>query len=215
MQVKNEGLSMAREGRMLAYSLAAGASAVAAGSADGAIVYSGLQNIPVGQYASQDLFIDGDPYTDIKLKNYVFGGGNYQGATVSGYPGQLVGFTTGLTYATALNAGDAIDAGTVGPSFFGGLAYGANNPDAQFNNATDAYIGLSFPIGGNAPQFLHYAWIRVDIDNASGTFVIKDWAYEDQAGVGIAAGAVPEPGALSLLAAGATGLLAMRRRKQA
>ncbi|TWT77115.1 PEP-CTERM motif protein [Posidoniimonas polymericola] len=196
--------------KRVAYSAAAGAAALAATTADAQISYSGVQDLAIGQFSSQSLNIDGDAYNDILLKNYVFGGGNYQGATVAYAPGQLVGFTTGLTYATALSAGDPIDGSTVGPSFFGGLAYGAVNPDAQFNNATDAYIGLSFPSGPDT----YYGWIRVTIDNAAGTFVVNDWAYNTVSGAGIAAGQTPEPGTLGLLAAGAAGLAAARRRRQ-
>ena len=209
-----KGPSLAREGRMLAYSLAAGASAVGLGAADAtaAIQYSGIYNIAVGQGFSFNLDLDAAGATpDVLLKNYVNGGGNYQGATVNYFPGQLVGFNNGLSYVSALNAGDTIDAGTVGPTFFGSMSYGANNPNGEFDNVTDAYIGLSFPIAGQT----HFGWVRVDVDNAAGTFLVKDWAYEDVAGVGIAAGAVPEPGALSLLAAGAAGVTMMRRRKQA
>lgn len=213
MKKEISGQAPGREGRMLAYSLAAGASAIAAGTtADAAIVYSGIQNIAIGQFGSQNLNLDGDAYSDILLKNYVFGGGNYQGAYVNFFPGKVVGFFSGFGYASALSAGSLIDSAAVaGGPFQASLAYGANNPNAQFNNATDAYIGLAFPI--NAAT--HYGWIRVDIDNAAGTFVIKDWAYDDVAGQGIEAGAVPEPGALSLLAVGASGVLAMRRRRQA
>lgn len=214
--MKNEisGQVPGREGRLLAYSLAAGASAMGLGAADttAAIQYSGIYNIGITQGYSFNLDLDAAGATpDIQLKNYAWYGGNYQGATVNYFPGQVVGFNNGLAYASALSFGASIDAGTVGPSFYGSLAYGAANPNAEFNNATDAYIGLSFPIAGQT----HFGWIRVDIDNAAGTFLIKDWAYEDVAGQGIAAGAVPEPGALSLLAVGASGVLAMRRRKQA
>lgn len=97
---------------------------------------------------------------------------------------------------------------TAGPSFAGSMAYG-NNPNSQFDSVTDAYIGLSFPI--NAVN--HYGWIRVDVDNAAGTFLIKDWAYESVPGAGITAGAIPEPSTLGLLAAGALGVSALRRRK--
>jgi hypothetical protein len=41
-----------------------------------------------------------------------------------------------------------------------------------------------------------------------------DFAYEDS-GAGILAGAIPEPSSLGLLALGATGLLARRRRQAA
>lgn len=210
MEGKKQRLSLRREARLMAYSLAAGATAMAAGSTDAAIQYSGIQNISIGLGNGQQLNLDGDAYDDILLKNYVFSGGNYQGAYVNFFPGKMVGFNAGLNYVSALSSGAVIDGSTVG-YFVGSMAYGANNPNAEFNNVTDAYIGLGFPIGG----VNHYGWVRVDVDNAAGNFVIKDWAYEDQAGVGITAGAVPEPGALSMLAAGATGLLAMRRRKQA
>ena len=208
MESKSKQLSFGREGRLVAYSLAAGASALAATSANAAIQYSGVQNISIAQYGSQNLNLDGDAYNDILLKNYVFGG-NYQGAYVNFSPGKFVGFNAGLNYVSALGSGVVVDSSNVN-YFVGSMAYGAN-PNSQFDNVTDAYIGLAFPIAGSN----HYGWVRVSIDNAAGTFVINDWAYEDQAGVGITTGAVPEPGALSLLAAGATGLLSMRRRKTA
>ncbi|MCA9258263.1 MAG: PEP-CTERM sorting domain-containing protein, partial [Planctomycetales bacterium] len=60
--------------------------------------------------------------------------------------------------------------------------------NAPFYFAEGGLMGLSFPIGGGTENELHYAWIRVDIDNAAGSFVIREWAYESEAGVGIAAG---------------------------
>lgn len=216
MQLDNVSSTLSQPSRKLraAYTLAAGAAAsVAVQDADAAVVYSGLQNISVTQFNSQNLNLDGDAFADIKLKNYVFGGGNYQGATVNFAPGKLVGFTAGNSYVTALTAGQSIDGSTLGPSFFGSLAYGASNPNAQFNNATDAYIGLSFPSGANT----YFGWVRVDIKNSAGTFLIKDWAYESQSGVGIRAGdgLVPEPSTLGLLACGAAGIAAIRRQRAA
>ena len=195
--------------RLAKYSAAAGAAGLMAGGAQATIIYSGAQNIAIGQFSSQDLNLDGDAYNDILLKNYVFGG-NYQGATVNFAPGKVVGFTTGLNYATALSAGDTIDATTTagGPSVVS-LAY-ANNPDSQFDSASGAFIGLEFPINATS----HFGWVRVDIDNAAGTFNIVDWAYESTPGVGIEAGAIPEPGSLALLAAGAAGVAGLRRRKK-
>jgi len=203
-QARSSGASRA------AYSLAAGAAAAAALNAGAAIVYSGVQDISINQFNSLNLNLDGDAYSDLLLKNYVFGGGNYQGATVNFFPGKLVSFSAnGFAYASALSAGFTVDASSVGPSFFGSMAYGAANPNAQFNSASNAYLGLSFASGAN----VFYGWVRVSIDNAAGTFVVHDWAYENS-GAGIQTGAVPAPGALGLLAAGASGLGLLRSRKR-
>lgn len=196
----------------MAYSVAAGASAMgAAGQADAGVVYSGVQDISINQFSSQDLNLDGDAYNDILLKNYVFGG-NYQGAYVNFAPGKVVGFidsNTNLAYATALSAGFTIDAAaTSGGPFQVSLAY-ASNPNSQFDDVTGAFIGLEFAISAVS----HFGWVRVTIDNAAGTFVINDWAYNDTPGAGIVTGEVPEPTTLGFLAAGAAGLIMHRRRR--
>lgn len=194
-----------------AYTLAA---AAAAGTADAhaAVVYSGPQNIDIAQFNSQNLNLDGDAYNDILLKNYVFLGGNYQGVYVNFFPGKVVGFFSGFGYVSALGPGSIVDAATTsGGPFQASMAYGGNNPNAEFNDVEGAFIGLAFPINATT----HYGWVRVDVDNAAGTFNIVDWAYEDQPGVGITTPAVPEPGTLGLLAAGAAGLAALRRRRSA
>lgn len=216
MQVEQSVSPSSQASRTLrtAYTLAAGAAAsMGTNVADAAIVYSGPQNISIASGNSQDLNLDGDAFNDILLKNYNFGGGPYQGASVNFFPGKLVGFSSGLAYVSALAAGAIIDSTTAGPSFTGSMAYGAANPNAQFNNVTDAYIGLSFPAGGNT----YYGWVRVDVNNAAKTFLVKDWAYESEAGLGIKAGAglVPEPATLGLLACGAAGIAAIRRKRTA
>jgi len=203
--------SPTRSSLRTAYSIAAGAAAAAAGSASADIVYSGVQDISIDQFSALDLDLDFDGYGDVLLKNYVFYGGNYQGATVNFFPGQLVGFyDNGLAYVASLAAGFSIDGSSVGPTFFGSMAYGTSNPSAQFNAADGAFLGLSFAAGADT----HYAWVRVTIDNAAGSFVVNDWAYEGVAGTGIAAGVVPAPGTLALLAAGSGGLGLLRGRKR-
>lgn len=258
--------------RRARYALAAGVAAAAtANEASSAVFYAGLQDISVGQGFKQNLKINDDDYDDIVLRNYVFVNGNYQGGTIPFAPGSVSGFSmNGLNYATALNAGEVIDQSTLGGFAFS-LALGNANPNAQFKNAVDKYIGFAFPIG---PTDLYYAWMRVSIDNAAGTFVVHDWAWENQTGVPIVAGAgglgdfdvnavvdgndflvwqrnygvpqgtppgpgydaddladwksaygnappatavaqaVPEPGALGLLAAGAGGVELLRRRRK-
>lgn len=196
--------------RWATYAAAASAAGLAS-SADAAIVYSGDQDILIPQFNSFNLNLDGDAYYDILLKNYVFFGGNYQGATVNYFPGKVVGFTTGLSYASALAAGVTIDAAaTSGGPFAVSLAYG-NNPDSQFDHTAGAFIGLEFPIAGVS----HFGWIRVSIDNSAGTFIINDWAYNDTPGGAIVTGQIPAPGSLGLLAAGALGVSTLRKRRKA
>ncbi len=200
----------AKASRRIAYTLAAGAAASTAATASADISYSGPQDISIAQFSAVNLNLDGDAYADMLLKNYVFLGGNYQGALVNFAPGRMVGFSLGLSYASALQQGDLIDATTTGSGpFQGSLAYGSGNPNAEFNSVTDAYIGLEFPINGLS----HFGWIRVDIDNAAGTFVVRDWAYNTDPGAGLLAGQVPEPSTLGMLAAGALGVAALRRRR--
>ena len=192
--------------RRAAYSLAAMA---AAGSTEAAVIYSGTQNISIAQFNSLNLDINGDATGDLLLKNYVFGGGNYQGATVNFIPGKMVTFTSGIAYVSALNAGFTVDTSALG-NFTGSMAYGAANPNAQFNSASGKFIGLQFPTGANN----YNAWVRVDVNNTAGSFNVVDWAYENVPGVGIVTGVVPEPvSSLGLLAAGAAGVAALRRRR--
>ncbi|TWT47551.1 PEP-CTERM sorting domain-containing protein [Botrimarina hoheduenensis] len=177
--------------RHTAYSLAAGAAATLASSqAEAQIIWSGPQDIAIAQFNSQTLDLDGDYYNDVLLKNYVFGGKPYQGANVQYFPGLLVAkqlVPNGIAYARALSTGDVIDAATVTPGInVGSMAYGTTNPNAEFNNAVGAFLGMSFPINATA----HYGWVRVTIDNAGGTFVINDWAYNNTPGEGIRAGQI-------------------------
>lgn len=209
--------------RKVAYSLAAGAAALTTTSnqdADAAVEYSGPQNIDVLPSVDPPypdpyrlfLDLDGDTFSDLALQNAIFGGNPYQGLSVFGN-GQVAGFDAGpynFAYVSNLTEGALIDSTTVGPTFFGSMASASANPNAEFINATDGYVGLSF---GTSPN-LRFGWIRVDVDSANASFTIKDWAYETEPGVSINAGQVPEPGTLGLLAAGAAGVAAMRKRRK-
>ncbi|QDU55823.1 PEP-CTERM sorting domain-containing protein [Aeoliella mucimassa] len=175
------------------YSVAAAATAgLVSAQADGAVRYSGVQDISIELGYSQDLSIDADEYADIRLKNSDYFGGPYQGASVLFSPGRLLTFNVDgrpLVYAKALDEGYGINASSIGDYFFGSMAYGVANPYAEFNNVDGAFLGLSFPIADD----LHYGWVRVTIDNAAGSFVINDWAYNDEPSVGLLAGEMPGP----------------------
>ncbi|TWT99439.1 PEP-CTERM motif protein [Botrimarina colliarenosi] len=179
--------------RRAAYSLAAGAATAFVGAdAEGQIVWSTLQNLAIDQGNSLELEINGDVgyYSDLILKNYANTNGPYQGITVRYAPGRLSAFRAGANnyaYASALEAGDLIDSTTTTSNpFFGSMAYGAANPNAQFNDAPSAFLGFGFPILGK----LHYGWVRVTVNNEAGVFVVRDWAYNATEGAPIAAGQI-------------------------
>jgi hypothetical protein len=211
--------------RRFAYSLAASAAAASHGpEASAAVVYSGLQSYSIPQTDDFQINFNGDGFNDIDLDNYAFTplppnypGGNYQGSYA--YSGRLFAFfTNSRVYTTALSAGTLISGAGISGYFDASMAYGANNPNAQFNDVENAFIGLSFFALSQSPNPF-YAWVRVAVDNAAGAFVVKDWAYESVAGTGILAGDtgsgfVPEPGSLGLLAAGSVGLAALRRKRE-
>lgn len=178
-------MSRAKTACRAAYSAAASA-AILGSDASAVVVYSGVQDLAIDQANSINLNLDNDVFNDVLLKNYIFYGVNYQGATVNYAPGRLVGFNTGVVYATSLVEGDLIDPSTASDFFFGSMAYGELNPAAEFNNAQGAFLGVSFPTADR----LHHGWVRVTIDNAAGTFVINDWAFETKSNVGILAGEI-------------------------
>jgi len=134
--------------------------------------------------------------------------------------GNQVDFAVGdVGYAKRFAGGDLID---------GSIVYGGDNyesfsyymaddsgfPPSQSGEFRDAigYAGLRLTDGENT----YYGWMQVavtDYDNGNFTATLIDWAYEDAPGVGIRAGAIPEPPVSALLVGGAIAALAALRRK--
>ncbi len=77
---------------------------------------------------------------------------------------------------------------------------------------TNAFLGMMVDVPGSSP---HFGWVRLSVDEDLG-IVFHDFAIESEANQAITAGAgiqVPEPGSLGLLALGAVGLAAWRKRR--
>lgn len=217
--------------RLAAYALAGGAG-LTAQQAMAAIVHTDIPDItftdpnPSDNFASGALFdmnLDGDvdftllhiilstsglpsPYRPIA---YIYPG--YGALLGEGFAGADGPF---LFYPTAMDAGDVIDdlltfddAGVLGSEYFGYGVYG------NFPGVGEKFVGIKFDIAGA----FHFGWILVEVPGDVSSVTLKAWAYETTPGTAIAAGAVPEPASLGMLALGAVGIMGWRqlRKKKA
>jgi hypothetical protein len=80
--------------------------------------------------------------------------------------------------------------------------------------ALDSSNYFGFRLVNESGGTTHFGWGRMIVGSTSGTRSIAELYYESTPATGIAVGAVPEPTS-ALLAAGAAGLLTLRRRRQA
>lgn len=185
----------------------------AADLAPAAVVYSGLQNIPIpttfnGIYLDID---DGTTSTSVVTGwdiNVFFGGVGIGGST--DFQPARVG-TGNMSTILKYGLGDLIDGSLLYSSGETGSSDHLGSP-GNFQDGVEGYLGFRFVMNDTSGPY--YGWMRLTLTaNAPGAF-IHDWAWEDSGSGILAGGAVPEPGRAML---GMLGLAAMvlRRRRRA
>jgi len=205
--------------KLLAYTAAASSAFVFSATADAAIIYSGVSNITNGS-----VDVNNDGTTDFTFfgsisasyalgKLYASGSAQFikaSGANAGAH--DVKKFSSGNTISAGAGAFDSVGDGSfrfVSSSGAGGEWSGAKAP-----NTTSGFAGVTVKDNGNDI----FAWLRFSVENDTQGRPINvkliDWAYESNGtAISTPTSPVPLPGSLGLLAMGASGLAAFRRRK--
>lgn len=196
-------------GRIGSYTAAAslGAFGITQG-ADAAIVYTDVPDATITQGdAPIYINLDGVGYNEFAIA--AFGNSVRVNPYNIGLQSSKV-LTTGSYYVFSFAAGESISPSSAEAS---GARFAGRQSGPYFYNFTGIgkYVGLKWDVG--AGDF-RYGWARVDVtpDNG-GTATLYSYAYQTTPNAPLAAGAIPEPSSLALLAAGG-GALALRRRRK-
>ena len=220
------------EKRLVAYAMAAGAGlAVSSRPATAGIVWTDASVPIVGIY---NLDLDGDGNVDFQISlttntphsglvnYYAYLGirpGTSAGVVATGpYRSVVKVFSPSESVSSASKIGNASR-----------MAYGRSGYSTYISgplaNVSGAYVGLKFKIGG----VTYNGFARFDVSTSGGhnsapdiiSATLTGYGYNDVAGAAAhvqdfsdEGGAVPEPGTLGLLAAGAVGLALWRRLKK-
>lgn len=197
---------------------AAGAAFIGAvDKADAAVVWSGIVNINI-------------PYSTAGIYLNVANGATGPSSTLAGWDVNPWGATNlsffnpgapaGGVYVRANTTTGGVSNLAVGHMIDGASLYTSGTAQTSGTNpfvlnSSNNLVGFRFQhegLGG-----VRYGWMRLSLGSSlssvggTGPRTIVEYAYEDQAGVGIQAGIVPAPGALALL--GLAGLAGSRRRR--
>ena len=220
--VKRSKNNLVSDKHWAVYAAAGAASALACQAAEAEIIYVTVNQtldasqipasnsstfLPVGAGGTGQLFFSHS------TNNAGSGGAGFFGVLASN--GAFAGFNAGgFPYAANLAYCQNVSTQNflVGT---GTMAFNSGYGNSQFLGTGIGYLGFGFDLGAGS----QYGWVRVDMMGSPlNAFTIIDYAY---CGVGESIGAgknacatVPEPGTLGLLAAGAVGLLSLRRRRK-
>jgi hypothetical protein len=131
-----------------------------------------------------------------------FSPANPAGGALLRFPGSAI------TTAGSLAPGTLVDAAGVYSNITGAVTFGSAPGNWTLNSPN--YFGFRFLNEGNGQ--VHFGFGRMDVGADASIRAVAELYYEDQPGIGIAV--IPEPTG-ALLAAGAAGLLTLRRRRAA
>ncbi|MEM8956040.1 MAG: PEP-CTERM sorting domain-containing protein [Verrucomicrobiota bacterium] len=173
--------------------------------------------------------VDGNGLDDFRLRIVPGPGSTYYGVltlfsgntTEVGNP-RLVQASGALSLVPNLFSG--INTFEIGPTLPPGYTFGNIGQSFRLTTHSTVFLagkrGLNFP-SGNFPgpkniigfsfengTDIHYAWMQLEL----GSLTVISGAYNDTPGASILVGQVPEPSGVLLLAVGAAGLMAWRRR---
>ena len=143
------------------------------------IVYTDITDVTLASGGSITINMDGAGGDEFSINDNSFGGNPEPGIMFNANAGFIMlggpfptggwDVITGVTLNTTIDASSNFQNigmdGYIDPAFA---------PVATFPIG-DTYIGATFKLGTNT----HYGWIRVNWTNASGTLIVKDFAYED------------------------------------
>jgi hypothetical protein len=197
--LRNQGISTTLPDKLHqnlnAYALAASAAGVAALAgtlpAEAKVIYTPV-NVQIAPHHHFLLDLNHDGIADFVISNHVLQSIDIGGRTLRAQPlvknNAVAGFkgVVFTYYASAFKAG-----ATIGPSQpFSGKILAATGTEygyiGQWQNITDAYLGLKFDIGGKE----HFGWARLTVSSGAGTIsaTLTGFAYETQVGKAIIAG---------------------------
>jgi hypothetical protein len=196
-KMTKKGFKGTLEKQLKVYSAAAAGVLALAPSANAAIQYSGLQNLPVdSSHTPQNIDLNGDLSTEF-IFNYKASGNTHKIFQSQSHGAQVIGaFSFGPVIRLSSNYQIK---GTLVPGFSWYVhpilnlirsSYGSYFFYGNFNNAT-GFMGVRFHTKACQGSDWNYGWIRYQGTTSPGSASgdIIDWAYEDSCNTPIAAGA--------------------------